>query len=262
MHTRAFLSATLLAAAAAGSAADGGTWDFYLRAQASAAMATLDGSAAYSKDGVDGTTLSTSDLGLGDSSISPAVEIGLGMPLLDFHAHLGWSTFSTEGTETLTGNINFAGQTYTAGTRLDSTAEVSDLYVEACWAPLALNVAGFSIGLAAHQLAIKATLSGGGVDTALDESAILPTLALRAYVSPLDMLEAEVVVHGLSLPLGDITGTYAFAQAQVAYYPLTYIGIIAGYRHSIIDVEIESGGNKVMADVTVSGPYLGLAAQF
>lgn len=260
MHTRAFLSATLLAAASASFAADGGTWDFYLRGQVSATVAKLDGNAEYSKNGSASDSFSTADIGLGDSSVSPAVEIGLGMPLFDFHAHLGYSAFSTDGSKALTAPLDFGGQNFT-GT-VDSKAEISDLYVEACWAPLALNLGGVSIGLAAHQLSLKTTISAGAVSATLDESAVLPTLAVRAYVAPLDMLEAEIVVHALSVPLGDLTGTYAYAQAQVAYYPMTYIGVIAGYRHTMIDIEIKSGNNKAVADLTLSGPYLGLAAQF
>lgn len=263
MHIRALTSASLLAIAGASFAADDGTWDFYIRAQASATLAKLGGDAAYSTGSMTGTSFSASDVGLGDSSVTPNLELGLGMPLFDFHAHLGWSQFSTDGSGTVSKSVNFGGQTYAAGQKVSSKAEITDLYLEACWAPIALDVAGFSLGIAAHQLDVTTSLSNSTVGkTEFSETAILPTLAVRAYVSPIDMLEVEAMVHGLSVPVGDASGTFVYGQVQAAYYPYTYIGVIAGYRYAMIDVEIESGHDKAKADVTLSGPYLGVAAQF
>jgi hypothetical protein len=265
MTLRHTLPATLLALAGTvgtAAAADDGTWDYWVRVQASATMASLDGKAAYSKDGLKGTSVSTSDIALDSSEISPVIEVGLGAPLFDFGANLGYATFSTSGDSTLTEDVNFGGQTYLASTKIRSESKITDLYVEGYWAPIALNLAGFSLGVAVHKLDVSASLDAVGQSAKFDESAILPTLAVRAYVSPLDMLEVEAMVHGLAVPFGDASGSFLYAQAQVAYYPIENVGVIGGYRRAMIDVEIESGKDKAVADVSLSGPYLGLAAQF
>lgn len=262
MHTRVIIPLALLASCGLASAAEDGSWDYWVRAQASAGLLGLSGDAKYGDQGVPGTTFAAKDVGLDGSEVSPALELSVGTPIFDFHAHLGWQSWSTEGDATLGKTISFGGQTYTAGTKVSSEAEVSDLYLEANWAPIALDVAGFAIGLALHQVSVSASLEAGGIRSEFDEDGIVPTLALRAYVSPLDMLEAEIMAHGLAVPLGDVSGTLAIVQAQVSYYPLENIGVIGGWRHAMIDLEFEDGQRKASANATLSGPFLGLAAQF
>lgn len=261
MHTRAILSASLLALCAAPAfAADGGSWDFWVRAQASAGQLGLGGDAKWSDNGVGGATFNMSDVGLDDSEVTPAIELGAGTPIFDFHGFLGWQSWSTEGSATVTSPFNFGGSSISGA--VSSKATLDDLYVEFNWSPIALNLGGFSIGLAAHQISLTTELTTVGVSEKLDESATLPTLAVRAYVAPLDMLEAEVMVHGLAVPLGDVSGSLLFAQVQVAYYPMEYVGVIGGWRTTMLDLDFESGGSKVEASLDLSGPYLGVAAQF
>jgi hypothetical protein len=262
MHHRALLSLTLLATAGTAMAADGGSWDYWVRAQASAGSLGLSGDASFTDKGLGGTTFSTADVGLDDSALAPAVEIGLTTPILDFHAFLGWQSWSVDGDATLDQQIDFAGESFTAGTAVSSKAEITDIYAEFNWAPISLNLAGFSLGLAAHQLAVSTEMEAAGQNAKFDETFIIPTLAVRAYVAPLDSLEFEVMVHGLAVPLGDVSGSYLVAQAQVAYYPLKYIGVIGGWRTTMIDIEYEADQTKAKADVSLSGPYLGVAAQF
>ena len=264
MHTRALLSATLLAACAAPAfAADDGTWDYWVRVQASVGSIGLSGDASFSDGAANpGTKFDMNDVGLDSSEVTPAFELGLTTPLLSFHGFLGYQEWSTDGSARLSQTINFGGNPFTAGTTIDSSATLSDLYAEFCWGPIELDVAGFSIGLAAHQLGIQTEMSAAGTSAKLDESGIVPTLALRGYVAPLDMLECEVMLHGLAVPLGDASGSYFTAQAQVSYYPFDYVGVFVGYKHTAIDVEIESGDTKAKANITLSGPFLGIAAQF
>ena len=260
MLTRTVLSLTLLAVAGTAAAAEDGSWDYWVRVQASVGSIGLGGEASFSDANIPGTTFDMADVGLDTSEITPAFELGLTTPVLSFHGYLGYQAWSTEGSATLIAPISFGGRIFSGA--LDSSATVSDLYAEFCWGPIELDVAGFSIGVAVHELGLQTELSSVGQTVELDESATIPTLAVRAYVAPLDMLEAEVMVHALSVPVGDASGSYLSASGQVAWYPISYVGLIAGYRYTMIDVEVESGDTKAMANVSLSGPFLGLAAQF
>lgn len=262
MHIRHILPLTLLAIAGTAAAADDGSWDYWVRAQASAGMLGLSGDAKFSDKGLGGTQFSIDDVGLDDSEVSPALELSVGTPIFDFHGFIGWQSWSTDGSAEISEEIDFGGTTFTAGTDVKSEASLSDLYAEVNWAPIALDVAGFSIGLAAHQISVTTSLESNGEKVELDESGIVPTLALRAYVAPIDAIEVEVMAHGLAVPTGDISGSLAILQGQVSYYPLENIGVIGGWRHTMIDLEFEDGGSKVEASLALSGPFLGLAAQF
>jgi hypothetical protein len=263
MHTRALLSLTLLAVAGTACAADGGSWDYWVRAQVSAGSLGLSGDASFSDKGVGGTTFDVKDVGLDSREITPNVELSVGTPIFDFHGFIGYQSWSSEGDATISKNINFAGESYTAGDKVKSKAEINDLYAEVNWAPIALNLAGFSVGLAAHQIDMTSSLEEANVGKAeFSESGIVPTLALRAYAAPLDMFEVELMVHALAVPLGDFSGSYLTGQIQASYYPMTYVGIIAGWRHTAIDMEYKSGSTKAEANIALSGPFLGVAAQF
>ena len=243
-------------------AADGGSWDYYVRVQASAGLLGLSGDASYTDQGINGTSFDIADVGLDSREIAPTVELGLGTPIFDFHGYLGYQTWSTDGSATISKTINFGGESFTPGTAISSKAELTDLYAELNWSPIALNVAGFAIGIAAHQLSFNTEISAAGQKATFDESVIIPTLALRAYAAPLDMLEVEVMVHGLAVPVGSASGSYLVAQAQIAYYPMSYFGVIGGWRTTMIDLEYEDGQTKASASISLSGPYLGVAAQF
>ncbi len=261
MHTRALLSLTLLVMAGTATAADEGTWDYWVRAQVSAGSLGLSGDASFSDNNVPGSTIAMEDVGLDDSAIAPAFELGLTTPILDFHAFLGWQSWSVDGDATLDQAVNFAGETFAPGP-ISSKASLTDIYAEFNWAPISVNLAGFSLGVAAHQLNLTTELSAANQQAEFDETAIIPTLALRAYAAPIDSLEVELMVHGLAVPLGDVSGSFLVAQIQAAYYPWKFAGVIGGWRTTMLDLEFESGETKAKANVSLSGPYLGLAAQF
>lgn len=264
MHTRAIISASLLALCAAPAfAADDGTWDYWVRAQVTAGQLALGGDASYTDGTIPATNFDVGDVGLDDGEIAPGFELGVTTPILSFHGWLGYQQWSTEGSTTLTQNLNFGGIGFTAGDTLSSEASLTDLYVEFAWGPIELDVAGFAIGIAAHQLSLQTKLSSGLAGSAeFDESGTVPTLSLRGYVAPLDMLEVEAMVHGLAVPIGDASGSFFTGQIQASYYPFSYLGVIAGYKHTAIDIEYEDGSRTAKANVTLSGPFLGLAAQF
>jgi hypothetical protein len=251
-----------LLAAAALPAADDGTWDYWVRVEPQVTFAALSGDISFGDSGVDGTSFGADEVGLDSREATPGVEIGLGVPLFDFGIHAGYRRFSTSGSGDLTQDISFGGTTFSGGAAVDSEAEITDLYAEAYWAPIALDLGGFSLGLAAHQLQLSASLESSGVKETLDESAVIPALAVRGYVSPIDMFEAEVAVHGMSIPAGDAQGTYLDVMAKVAFYPVEYVGIIAGYRHTVYDLDVDAGDKSFAANLTLSGPFIGLAAQF
>jgi hypothetical protein len=109
---------------------------------------------------------------------------------------------------------------------------------------------------------MQTELASTGQRVEFDENVLVPTLAVRAYVAPLDMFEVEAMVHGLAVPIGDVSGSFVAGQIQASYYPMDYVGIFAGYRHTMIDMEIDDGDMKAEANVALSGPFLGIAAQF
>jgi hypothetical protein len=40
------------------------------------------------------------------------------------------------------------------------------------------------------------------------------------------------------------------------------LGLILGYRHMILDIELDDNADQARIDLDLSGPFLGLLAQF
>ena len=246
------------------SAADTEANNYWLRVSASAWLPALSGDLSYRQGNGLANKTSTDSLGLGDSELTPMLDLDIKPPLIPFipNLHVGFYNFSTDGSETLTSNLTFGGRTFSAGTNITSKAALTDIYAELNWQPLDLDLVGVGLGFGAHSMQAEFTISGGGFSEKLDSPAVIPVLALRAHVNPLDVLGIEVEANGISANMGDFDGTFLDLRLQAVYRPINWLGVVGGYRHVLLDADITDGSNKITFDLTFSGPYLGALVQF
>jgi hypothetical protein len=267
--TARLLVPTLLAAAASAplAAADNASTDYWVRAMPSLWLPQLGGDAAYHRGTASpATTVSADQLGLGDRQRSPQIEAGAQIPFL-FGFHAGWSTFKSEGDSTLGGSLTFGTRTFAPATTVHAEAELSDLWGEICVRPLNLDLVGFSIGLAGHELGakIKLTDSSSGATESFDQSVFVPAGSLRAHVTPLTGLTIEGRLHYMEIGLDGDHIRFAQAEFQASYCPIRWVGVLAGYRYDLYDVHLHqpNGANSSAdANLHLSGPYVGLMAKF
>lgn len=250
---------TLLAIAALPlSAAD------WIRVEPQIGFAKLSGDVTYSDNGIAGTQTDMSSLGLGSTETMPGIEIDLSPPLIPFGFNVGGYSFSTSGSGALSKTINFGGINYTSGTTVSSEAKLQDVYGEINFQPVKFDLAGASIGLAVHQMSATVSLKAPSlVATEADKTFYFPAITARAYVHPIDAIKIEGAVQYCGLTVGDASVSYINAHAQVGYFPVSMLGVFAGYRHILLDVEVEpSSGAMLDANVTLSGPFVGIEACF
>jgi hypothetical protein len=262
------LAPSLLAAAAATplAAAEGASTDYWVRVMPELWLNRLQGDIAYQHGAAAPTTESTGALRLGHREHTLALEAGAQVPFL-FGFHAGYSDFSTDGTSTLTRNVTFGNQTFAASSTVHSEAELQDLWGEICVRPLNLDLVGFSIGVAGHEIGakLKITDTGSGASEALDQDVFVPAGALRAHVTPLSGLTVEGRLHYMELGLSGDHVRFAQVALQASYCPIKWVGVLAGYRYDLYDMHIDqpSGKNSSAdANVHLSGPYLGVMAKF
>lgn len=243
-------------------AADATANDYWVRISGGAWVAPLDGNFAYGTEGAQGTEADLSELGLDDRETNLFVEANIQLPfLLDIHA--GYWTFGTAGSGTLSRNIQFGDQVFVATDTVDSSLDLSDLWAELAFG-INTDLVGASIGVAVHYLAIDSTLTSQtfAQSTTFDEAFPVPMLAARAHVHPLASLGVEFVGHGISLDLDEAELTLLDLRAQIVWRPLDMLGIFLGYRHFLVDIVAEADDDSGVLDITLSGPYAGLLAQF
>jgi hypothetical protein len=256
----------LLVGSATLGAADGAA-DYWVRGMPSLWVASLDGNCTYRQGATPGTRFEAKDLGVANRENVIALEAGAQIPFL-FGFHAGYSDYKTDGTTTLTQNLQFGAQLFTAGTAVKTDLDLKDLYGEICVRPLpeipVVNF-GFSLGLAAHLTDNHVGLAGGGLATTLDKKITIPVLAVRAHVNPLSLLGFEARLHLMDVTLSDNHLQYIDAALQTSYRPITWVGIIAGYRYNVFHVRFKDPmGSDSSADAsfTKTGPFVGVIAKF
>ena len=203
-----------------------------------------------------GTNINTdSDLNLGNS-IQPTGEItlSLGDSLLSF----GFIPFSFSGSNTLTRNINYNGQTYNAGQAVQSElkADIFDLsyayyLINMDDLPSRLQIA---FETSVKTINFKTSLTSAGVTTNKSSTIPIPTVGLRGRVALADFIG----LTGRVGYLGYSGNSFTDFDTQIEFSPLPTLGIYAGYRF----LKVKLDNNALTANTTLKGPYIGAFFRF
>jgi hypothetical protein len=260
---RTLLTIPLLCLGGVASAADDVASDYWVRVMPAAWFVAFDGDAQYSEGVTPGDELSLDDVGLANSETGFGLEVSAKLPIL-FSFHAGGYVVGTDGSFSTPG-VDFGGATFNGN--VNSTIDLSDLYIEADLQILDLDLVGFAIGVGYHLMNTEVSLSDGTDSAALDEDLQFPVVSLRAHANlpMLTSLGAEAKVHWIELSLNDTGVSYIDATIQITWRPWDMLGFIGGYRHVAADLSFDNpAGVNADADLdlTLSGPFLGLTAQF
>jgi len=212
------------------------------------------------KNGIVGTSIDVqSALGIGDESY-PFVEAFAGVGA--HHISLTYMEADYSGEKTLGGNIQFMGQTYTAGTFVQSDLQFTMLDVDYQYDIVDLEniLAGLSVGIIGKVKYIDGQFSLKDTALGLNEEdsfkAPIPMLGLGLHVGILlDILEARVRGAGISYS----GNTFYEGLAEVSFTPFPFLDIQGGYRVMKLSVDDIS---DVYADIEFRGPYVGLTISF
>lgn len=217
---------------------------------------TLDSTVQVSSGAVLGTNLDViDDLGLSDQEnfLEGRVTLELGNSSFRYaFIPLAW-----DATTTLTKTIIFAGQTYTVGASVD--AELKSDYHRIGYQYNIIDVLDNHVGVIFElkYFDTEASIDSAGLGITASEtiSAPIPTVGVSAGVSLPFLFSLEGEISGISL---GSTAYLVDAEAVVSLKPLPFVDLAAGYR--ILKFHVEN--NDDIAELTVSGPFLMLKADF
>ena len=211
----------------------------------------LSGDVKVDESGITGTTLDLeSDLGLDDESY-PIVEAFMGLG--NHHLSLSYYRADYSGTNTLTEEITFAGETYSVGALVSSSLEYSvyDLMYHYDLLHLENVLSGFSLGPVGRVKAFdgEVKVESSGLTESASFTAPIPMLGLNLHLGILaDLLEGRVLATGMSYG----GGTIIDGQADISFTPFPFLDIHGGYRIFLID----SDADDVEFNYDTSGPYV------
>ena len=162
-----------------------------------------------------------------------------------------------DGDKVLTRTIQFAGQTYTAGTRVQSEADLK-LFKGGYELDLIVSNYGF-LGGTLDVLVTDVHVQLKAPSLALDEKEAftvpIPMVGLIARITPIKWVNLTARASGL--PMGSY-GHVFDAEAYLEINPIKYVGISAGYRYFSFLAEYDE--NKL--DFKLDGPFAALKVRF
>jgi len=209
---------------------------------------------------------SLSDLGLGESEA--VFDPRLDLEWLGLHLSLSAleGTYSGEGTTDA--EIDIGGTAIGSGVDVESDLEFAATTLALTWDIVPTSALDVGIGLGLSQIEFDARfeeqLSGDVAET--DESFPVPLLVGRVG-SEIGPVGVGLVVGLIDLDIDGTSLSYLNLDLSADYHILggddrLRGDIVLGYRQIEIDAEYEDDSSEVLADVELSGPYLGVRFSF
>lgn len=219
-------------------------------------FSNLDSNIQASSGAIIGTEVDfVDDLGLDDAQgfAEGRITLELGPHKLRY----GYLPMSWDGTKTLATNITFAGQTFTAATTTQSEIDVA--YHRLGYQFDIFDLLNNSVGLIVEikYFDTKATVqdSTGVINVAESFDAPIPAVGVAAQAGLPFLFSVSGELTGFTL------GSNAYVvdlEAMVNLTPAPFVKLSGGYRY--FQLHLQQSDDK--ADITLSGPFINLRADF
>jgi len=204
-----------------------------------------------------------------DSAATPGTDINLkdnldvgtkAFPSVEVFG-LTYTPISYSGSTTLASRIDFSGQTFAAGTNVDSDLKLRMLDLEYRFTALNMEniMAGFSLDAIGQLKYIdgeaKIAAPALGVEAKQSVQLPIPMVGVGAHIGLLlNILEARAKITGISY-----SGNYLYeALADISLTPFPLLDIHAGYK--VIKVHLDR--NDFLLNADFAGPYLALTVSW
>jgi hypothetical protein len=162
-----------------------------------------------------------------------------------------------DGDTVLTRTIQFSGQTYTAGTRVQSEADLK-MFKGGYELDFIVGKFGFlggSLDVMVTNVHAQLKAPSLTLDEKEDFTVPIPMVGLIGRITPIKWVNLTAKVSGL--PLGSYGHAFD-AEAYLEINPIKYVGISAGYRYFSFLAEYDE--NKL--DFKLDGPFAALKVRF
>jgi hypothetical protein len=209
--------------------------------------------------GMVGNTLNLKDtLGVKDDSF-PSFEVFVGQGR--HHLNVAYTPIAYSGSTTLVQNINFYGNSFALGGKIDTDLKLRmfDLGYRYTFLDFENILAGFSFDIIGQVKYIDAeariNAPASNIEAACRFRAPMLLVGLGAHVGILrDLLEARVKATGMAY-----SNSYLYeALADLSLTPFPFLDIHVGYK--VIRLKVDY--SDVFLDSQFAGPYVGLTVSF
>jgi hypothetical protein len=231
-----------------------------IRAGPSVGFANLDGDFAASSGSISASN-DFSDLGLDDreTEIGARVDLKWGSP----HLTVSFARTEMSGDGTTTAQLENDGVIIPVGASVDSDVELTHGQAVITFDLLPTDMFELGLGVGVEALAIDGTIedTGSGDSIETDETAPIPVIAARAGFG-LGPVDVSLLATGMDLEIdGDEVSFFDFdLRGSVSLF--SHGELVLGYRRWEADLEYDDDGDRIAADFTLDGPYIGFSLSF
>ena len=157
----------------------------------------------------------------------------------------------------ITRTIEFNGQTYTVGTRVQSRLDLTFFKggYEYDFLAGSLGFLGGTLDVLAANAKVQLTAPALAIDQKEDKTIPIPMIGLVGRLYPIKWVNLTAKASGLP------AGSYGYVfdgEASLNINPIKYLGISGGYRYFVISVKY----NDNSLDYRLDGPFVGLTLRF
>ena len=218
---------------------------------------TLDGTVKVDEASIIGETIDfDKDLGIEDENY-PSVEVFVGGG--NHHLSFTYTDIDYSGRKTLTREIQFGGETYSASDTVTSSIQykMMDLLYQYDFLNLENVLGGVSLGgvFQLKYLDGDVSLKTTDIDEKEDFTVPIPMLGLNLHIGILaQILQARLRATAISYS----ESTIYELMCDISWTPFPLVDIHGGYRTFVIDIDEDD----LTFDYDMSGPYVALTLSF
>ena len=218
---------------------------------------TLDGTVKVDEASIIGETIDfDKDLGIEDENY-PSVEVFVGGG--NHHLSFTYTDIDYSGRKTLTREIQFGGETYSASDTVTSSIQykMMDLLYQYDFLNLENVLGGVSLGgvFQVKYLDGDVSLKTTGIDEKEDFTIPIPMIGLNLHIGILaQILQARLRATAISYS----ESTIYELMCDISWTPFPLVDIHGGYRTFVIDIDEDD----LTFDYDMSGPYVALTLSF
>ena len=195
-------------------------------------------------------------LGLDDTITTPIADIL--WRITDRHRLLfSYFNLDRDGTRNLSRSINFGDQTYTVGTDVRSSLDISIYRVGYDYSFINDGRKEFGLGLAVDLMPIEASIQAAGLAAEREDMLLaVPTLGLHTAYGISKKLALIGRFNGIYFDFDISSGSVLNPVAILEYNASESLSVGAGYAYYKIDVEADYSGFDGTLDFEYHGPLV------
>jgi len=181
----------------------------------------------------------------------------------NWRVELEYFAVGRDATRTLSSDVTWGNQTFTAGATVNSTFNFSDTRLSVAYSIFRRRDKELGVGVGLHVSGLKAEVkSANSSAEAADVLAPLPVVNFYGLFALTDEWALRARADWLSLTYGDYSGDVRSVGVDMLYQPFRHVGFGVGMRSLMMDLAMDGSDWRGKVRLSYQGPTAFISASF